>query len=317
MYGRRQTALTVAAAGFFLLAGCTGLAAGTGSASHDAAASRPAAVTAANQPATAANQPGSPPAGSRAEALALAGRMLTRLVAPPGAQPVNPSPVPGPVDVSSAGGPAPYSVDTYRFFLVREPTATVHSFLLAHVPAGMRWAGAGLAPGTTNQVTVQWVGYSPRSLPAGIAAAELGTAAMPSAHDVLIRVDAGVTWSPPRTAAERLTAASFRSVTVAETTQLPKQRTVTRVFTSRAVIGRLVALVDAMPVSPAQDTRGMSCLAVVTVYRLTFTPGVVVLAGGCGGDQVIVNGKEQPRLEDLQGALPGTVRQLLSPGLKA
>jgi hypothetical protein len=89
------------------------------------------------------------------------------------------------------------------------------------------------------------------------------------------------------------------------------------VFTSRAVIGRLVALINAMPVSPDQDTRGMSCLAVATVYRLTFTPGVVVLAGGCGGDSVIVSGKEQPRLLDLQGTLPDAVSQLLSPELKA
>jgi hypothetical protein len=310
MRGRGRTVLAVAAAGFPLLAGCVLLAGCAGPAGHDAGTSRPAAVTAASQPRI-------PPAGSRAEALALASRMLTQLVVPPGAQQVSPSPVPRPLSVSSAVGFSPYSVDHYRFFLVREPAAAVHSFLLAHVPGGMRWSGAGLAPGTTNQITVQWVAYSPRSLPAGIAGAVLGTAAMPSAHGVLIRVDAGVTWFPPRTAAERLTAASFRSVTVAETTQLPRQQTVTRVFTSRAVIGRLVTLVNAMPVSPDQDIRGISCLAVATVYRLTFTPGVVILAGGCGGDSVIVNGEQQPRLLDLHGTLPGAVSQLLSPELKA
>jgi hypothetical protein len=309
MRGRRRTVLT-AAAGFPLLAGCVLLAGCAGPVSQLVGASRPVPVTAASQPRI-------PPPGSRAEALALASRMLTELVVPPGAQPVRPSPVPRPLNVSSAGGFSPYSVDRYRFFLVREPVPTVHSFLLAHVPGGMRLFGAGLAAGTTNQITVQWVAYSPRSLPAGIADAILGTAAMPSAHGLLIRVDAGVTWSPPRTPAERLTTASFGSVAVAESTQLPRQRTVTRVFTSRAVIGRLVALINAMPVSPDQDTRGMSCPAVATAYRLTFTPGVVVLAGGCGGDSVIVNGKEQPRLLDLQGTLPDAVSRLLSPQLKA
>lgn len=306
MHGKHRTMLTAAT----LLAGCALLAGCNGPASHDAGTSRPVAVTAVAQP-------GIPPAGSRAEALALASRMLTELVTPPGAQPVRPSPLPRPLSVSSAVGSSPYSVDRYRFFLVHEPAATVHSFLLAHRPDGMRWFGAGLAPGTTNQVTVQWVAYSPRSLPAGIADAVLGTAAMPSARGVLIRVDAGVTWSPPRTAAERLSAASFRSVTVAEMTQYPEHRTITRVFTSRAVIGRLVALVNAMPVSPNQDTKGMRCLAIATAYRLTFTPGVVVLAGGCGGDSVIVDGKEQPRLLDRQGTLPGAIGQLLSPALKA
>jgi hypothetical protein len=234
--------VTIAVAGMALLAGCAS------SASHDAGAARAGAVT------TAART-GTPPAGSRAEALALASRLLTRLVAPPGARPANP--VPGPLSVSSAGGVSSYSVDVHRFLLVREPMADVHSFLLAHVPAGMQWAGAGLAPGTTNTVSVLWVGYRPQSLPAGIDMAQLGTAAMPSAGGVLIRVDAGVTWFPGRSAAERLSAASFRSVTVAATTGYPRQRTVARGFTSRAVIDRLVALVNALPVQPRLlDLRG-------------------------------------------------------------
>lgn len=236
--------VTIAVAGMALLAGCAS------SAGHDAGAARAGAVT------TAART-GTPPAGSRAEALALASRLLTRLVAPPGARPANPVPVPGPLSVSSAGGVSSYSVDVHRFLLVREPMADVHSFLLAHVPAGMQWAGAGLAPGTTNTVSVLWVGYRPQSLPAGIDMAQLGTAAMPSAGGVLIRVDAGVTWFRGRSAAERLSAASFRSVTVAATTGYPRQRTVARVFTSRAVIDRLVALVNALPVQPRLlDLRG-------------------------------------------------------------
>jgi len=268
------------------------------------AAPRPAAQTAGAAAATRA------PVGSRAAAVTLARQMLSGLVVPAGSQAARPSPVPPPLSVSSAGGAGPYTVELHRFVLVREPAAAVHSFLLAHVPAGMSWAGDGLAPGTTNTVTVLWVAYRPRSLASGLADAELGTAALPSAGGTLIRADASVSWFPPRSAAEQLDAVSFRSVTVTATGVIPQPRTVTRTFTSPAVIGRLVALVDSLPATPYPDVAGIKCLAVATVYRLDFTPGVVVHAGGCGGDAITVNGKDQPRLWD-QDVLAAAARQLL------
>ena len=176
----------------------------------------------------------------------------------------------------------------------------------------MSWAGDGLAPGTTNTVTVLWVAYRPRSLASGLTDAELSTAAMPSAGgDTLIRADASVSWFPPRSAAEQLNAASFRSVTATATEVIPRPRTVTRTFTSPAVIGPLAALVNSLPATPYPDVAGMSC-AVATGYRLDFTPGVVIYPGGCGGsDAITVNGKDQPRLWD-QGVLTAAARQLLT-----
>ena len=272
--------------------------------------------TAALRPAARATGPTAAtraPVGSRTAALALARQMLSRLVVPAGSQAAHPSPVPPPLSVSSAGGAGPYTVELHRFVLVREPAAAVQSFLLAHVPAGMSWAGDGLAQGTTNTVTVQSVTYSPRALAAGLTNAELGTAAMPSAgRDTLLRADASVSWFPPRSAAEQLTAASFGSVTVTATEVIPQPRTVTRTVTSPAVIGRLVALVNSLPATPYPDVAAMSCLGVATGYRLVFTPGVVIYAGGCGGsDAITVNGKEQPRLWD-QGVLTAAARQLLA-----
>ena len=268
------------------------------------AASRPAAQATGTAAARA-------PAGSRAAALTLARQMLSRLVVPAGSQAAHPSPVPPPLSVSSAGDISPYTVELHRFVLVREPAATVRSFLLAHVPAGMSWAGDGLAPGTTNTVTVLWAAYSPRALAAGLTNAELGTAAMPSAGgDTLLRADASVSWFPPRSAAEQLTATSFRSVTVTATEVIPQPRTVTRTFTSPAVIGRLVALVNSLPATPYPDVAAMKCLGAATVYRLDFIPGVVIYAGGCGGDAITVNGRDQPRLWD-QGLLTAAARQLL------
>jgi hypothetical protein len=135
---------------------------------------------------------------------------------------------------------------------------------------------------------------------------------MPLADDdTLIRADAGVSWFPPRSAAEQLTAASFRSVTVTATEMFPRPRTATRTFTSPVVIARLVALVNSLPATPYPDVAAMSCAPGSTVYRLGFTPGVVIYAGGCGAsDAITVNGKEQPRLWDL-GVLTAAARQLL------
>src|SRR5580692_2532688 len=137
--------------------------------------------TAASRPAAQATGPAATraPAGSRAAALTLARQMLARLVVPAGSQAAHPSPVPPPLSVSSAGDGLPFTVELHRFVLVHEPAAGVQSFLLAHVPAGMSWAGDGLAQGTANTVTVLSVAYSPRSLASGLTNAQLGTAAMP------------------------------------------------------------------------------------------------------------------------------------------
>ncbi|MGH3204342.1 MAG: hypothetical protein ACRDOA_01295 [Streptosporangiaceae bacterium] len=220
--------------------------------------------------------------------------------------------MPRSLSLSSAGDVSSYTVELHRFVLVREPVATVQSFLLAHVPAKMSLAGYGLGQGATNLVTVLSVTYSAGSLASGLTNAELGTAAIPSASGgTLIRADASVSWFPPRSAAERLNAASFRSVTVTADEAIPRSRTVTRMFTSPAVIARLVALVNRLPATPYPDVAAMSCAAVGPVYWLRFTPGVVVYAGGCGGsDAITVGGKQQPRLWD-QGVLTAAAKQLL------
>jgi hypothetical protein len=282
-----------------LLATC-----GTG-ASHPAAhttgpAAIPARVGSQAQVGSQAPAGSQAPVGSRAAALALARQMLSRLIVPPGSQDAHPSPVPAPLNVPLAGPGLPYTVDLHRFVLVHEPAANAQSFLLAHVPAGMTWAGTGLAPGTSNTVTVLSVSYSPRSVASGLTSAQLGAAAMPSAGgNTLIRADASVSWFPPRSAAEHLNSATIRSVTITATQVFPRSRTVTRTFTSEAVITRLVALLDRLPATPYPDVAAMSCAPAFTGYRLEFAPNVVVDWDGCGGsDAIYVNGKVQPRLWD-------------------
>jgi len=135
---------------------------------------------------------------------------------------------------------------------------------------------------------------------------------MPAAGgNTLIRADASVSWFPPRSAAEQLNAAGFRSVTITMTENYPRQRTVTRTFTSAAVIGRLVAVIDLLPATPYQDVAAMSCADVGPDYRLEFVPDVVVYWDGCGSsDAIYVNGKQQPRLWD-HGALADEARAVL------
>jgi hypothetical protein len=221
--------------------------------------------------------------------------------------------VPGPLSVPPSGsGGLPYTVDLHRFVLARGPAANAQSFFLAHVPAGMTWASTGLAPGTSNTVTVLSVSERPRSLASGLTNAQLSTAAMPSAgRTTLIRADASVSWFPPRSAAEQLNAAEFRSVTITATEDYPRQRTVTRTFTSAAVIGRLVAVIDRLPATPYPDVAAMSCAPAFTGYRLEFTPNVVLYWDGCGGsDAIYVSGKAQPRLWD-NGAVAAAAAALL------
>jgi hypothetical protein len=252
------------------------------------------------------------PVGSRGAALTMARLMLSRLILPPGSRAVQPSPVPAPLSVPPGGGALPYTVELHRFFLVPEPIASVQSFLLGHWPAAMSWAGTGLGEGTTNTVTVPSVSYRPRSLPTGLTDAALETDALPSAGGgTLVRANAGVSWFPPRSAAEQLKAASFRSVTVTVVQVIPDKRTVTRRSDSPAVIGQLVALANSLPVTPNQDVAAMSCLAPIVVYRLDFAPGVVIDLDGCGeSDAIAVDGKQQPRLFD-PGTLITAARKLL------
>jgi hypothetical protein len=253
-----------------------------------------------------------PAAGSRAEALALARAMLARLVLPPGARSTRPSMVPlrmqqPQVTIGSFWGV--HYVDLHRLFAVRRQRPADFRFLMAHVPSGMCPAGNGeycpaiITPGT--------VSYTPDVVPPGVAGADLFvTAAGRSGGGSLVRADAEVVWFPPRTAAEHLDPATFRAVTI---TGFPagQRPAVTRRFTSAQVIAGLVGILNNLPASPGPSL----CPVPAAVYRLAFRPSVhsrasaIVIAGGCNGDSIKVNGIPQPALSDAS-ALATAARQL-------
>lgn len=256
-----------------------------------------------------------PPPGSRAEALALARQLLSGLVLPPGARPAQVSPLPQPASSIAVAG----SVNVHRVFMLRQSMAAAYSFLMAHLPAGMRRSGDGYGSGPAG-VTVRNVTYALRSLSPGIREAGLVVTVVPRSGGSLLRADAQVVWFPPRSAAEHLDAARFHAVTISASGVTPRSRrphTVTRSVTSPDIISRLAQLLNGLQAAPDGPT---SCPMVTASYRLAFAasaaspPDVVVSTDGCATDQISVHGKAQPALWDPAGKLAAAARRLLGLG---
>ena len=259
-----------------------------------------------------------PPAGSRAAALALAGRMLSQVILPAGARAGQPRVLPQPLRGWPAGGAAgPDTADVHRFFSLRQQLPAAAAFLVTHPPRGMKIIGRGETGGPA-WMAARTVDYSLRTLPRGIYQAGL-TMAVASAADggSWLRADAQVTWYPPSTAAERIDPAAFRQMTVSARLLSPRPRTVTRVFTSPAVVARLARILNSLPAAPQLR---MSCPAAIVTYQVAFAtaagrpPAVVAAAAGCLTDTITSGGKPQPPLLD-RGRLATAARGLL--GLQA
>jgi hypothetical protein len=260
--------------------------------------------------------PPGPPPGSRAEATALGGQLLSRLHLPPGALRL-PSASPPPAlsqPVSGCAGCTAY-VDVYQLFAVAAPVASVVTVLAAHAPAGMDLDGTGQGSGPR---TGPWqeVDYSVQPVPAGIAGAEVVIMVVPAASGgSLLRADAQVTWYPPRTFAEYIDPDYYRVLTITVTIYGRRVHTVHAVVTSPVVIGLLAAALDR---SPARPPGIVSCPLIVATYQLAFSvsrtrrPAVVVSANplSCGGTGITVAGQAQPALDD-QGAVAVIVDQAL------
>jgi hypothetical protein len=258
-----------------------------------------------------------PETGSRAEALALARRLLARLIPPEGASRDRGRPLPRQLrqPAQTMGGTREL-VDVHEAFWLRQPMPAAYRLLRARVPAGMRLDGYGQAS-DRGVVTVDDVTYTPRSLPTGIYAAELVISVAAAGHGgSLARADAQVIWYPPRTAAEHLDPADFDAVTVSVTRLTSSGHQVTRAMTdtSPEAIARLARLLNGLPAAPVQV---FSCPMIRDSYRVTFVaarrgwPDVVVLALGCVTDAVTAGGKAQPPLWD-SGKLARAVRRMLA-----
>jgi hypothetical protein len=251
-----------------------------------------------------------PPTGSRSQARAYAEALLSRLVLPPGAREIRPRGLPQMLpqpDIASGGT---HRADVRRLFSLRQPMPAVQAFLEARVPAGTRASSYSLSPaadpgpptpgGRTadpGSATGESMSFQPDSLPAGIYFAELSTAVVPGANGgSLLRADAAVIWYPRRSTADHVDAARFRAVRISAALLNPRVQTVTRTFTSDAVIGRLARMLNGMPAAPYQPPN---CPMIVATFRLTFVPAalaasrVAVAPTGCLTVQVAVGGVDQ------------------------
>jgi hypothetical protein len=293
--GRTTTAVRCdgrAAAMLIALVGIVAAACGTAGPVQPGARSR-TSVTA---------RPVVPPGGSPAEARAVGRRMLASLILPPGSRRIGPRSQPPRSGL--IGGQN--VVDVSRFYWLPLPEEAAASFLQHHVPAGTDVSGTGSGEAF---VAMQ---YSLKAPPAGLekySSMLLATLAVGPNGGTLLRADAELTWYPPRSAAEYLPPSGYRSVKVTATFTSPlgraKPRTITRVFTSQAVLARLARLLDGMHATAPWTG---SCPALLPQFRIVFAPKrngnskarpVSVTPSGCRGELLTTEGMLQPALEDI------------------
>jgi hypothetical protein len=196
------------------------------------------------------------------------------------------------------------AVTAQALYRAGDSMGSVDWFLLGHVPAGMRprWA----YPANGNDRFVLDV---PAHLPRGIAQAKLAVVIIPRGSNSLIRAEVQVVWYPPRSAAEYIRPGRYRSVTV--TVPAPsdagENATVTRAFTSRAVIAQLALLLNRLPgmLPTAFNCPAMRVRAGFppSPYRLVFTPWsrrrpvITAAPVGCFKGGVVVGMHRQPALD--------------------
>ena len=254
-----------------------------------------------------------PAAGTRAQATAIARRLLAVLPLPAGTRDAGRRPVPQGMSAPAAP-PGDWLVLT-RLLVAPGSPGQLKAYLLAHAPRGA--TVSFFASQTFGEPEVTGITFDLPG-PRGIETAELGFQLQRlSSASTLVYADAFVIWYPPRSAAEQLTASDFRAVTVTANTVspgAPNARHISRTFTQRAVIARLAEFVDGLPAAPYY---AVPC-PLMSSYSLRFaaTPhhaSVVVSSLSCVADAVTAGGVDQPPLWDSPPRLAVLARQLLGP----
>jgi hypothetical protein len=280
-----------------LLTACAAMAAGC-AATHTTTTGR---VTGASQAA------GSPTPRERAVADAAA--ILRAFVVPPGGQRLHTAPdvlkVPSSTLVSTT------LVDQVSFWRAPGQPRAVLAWEQAHLPRRFIPGDADFGPPSWDRT------FSLSPVPGVLNARDLVVeVAGAGTGQTAIRVDAQVSWQPPRPAAERVPAAA-RVVTI---TQLPslgphaRRPPASVTITGPAVIRRLAALVDSLqlstigPDAPCPPALGGG-------LRLRFLarvggPPLAVAQGpaACGTVQFSADGKRQPALQITDSFIPQVLK---------
>ena len=241
-----------------------------------------------------------PQAGTRAQAEALAGHLIARLVLPPGTEPARLSPLPATLRDpwgGPAGPAASGAVDRGRVDAASLTPADAEAFMLTHAPRGAGDAGTGQEKGSRG-IIERYLYFQLGSLPKGIDSAEVQVLMVPrGAASTLIATYVHVAWFPSRTAAEHLDTARFGAVSIRAIVTNPKPRDVTRTFRSPADIAMLAGLLNGFAAAPK---AARTCLSSSASFQITFQTrtaqqaGVTVFTYGCNSATITVGGVPQP-----------------------
>jgi hypothetical protein len=198
-----------------------------------------------------------------------------------------------------------YAVTAQALYRASASMGSVYWFLTGHVPAGMRprW------PGNVGNGSDRYVLDVPAHLPRGIAQANLEVVIIPRGSGSLIRAEVQVVWYPPRSAAEYIHPDRYRSVTVIapKLTDASGDATVTRTFTSRAVIAQLATLLNRLPgMLPTTffcPNMTEPLTRIPSPYRVVFTPRsrqrptIAAAPVGCWDGGIVVGKRKQPAVD--------------------
>jgi hypothetical protein len=245
----------------------------------------------------------------RERAVADAAAILKAFAVPPGAQRLPKSPDALKVPITTVVSTT--LVDDVSFWRVPGQSQAVLAWEQAHLPRRFTPGDADFGPPSWDRT------FSLSPIPGVLNARDLVVeVAGGDKGQTVIRVDAQVSWQPPRPGSDRVPSAA-RVVTI---TQLPSLDPHARrppapvTITGPAVVRRLAALVDSLQLStigpdascPAAFGRGI---------RLTFLAGTggppIAVAQGpaaCGTVQFTAGGKRQPALQLTNSFIPQVLK---------
>jgi hypothetical protein len=251
------------------------------------------------------------PFATRAESLRLARKLLSKAVLPPGTHRFSGRRLPAQLRHPPEKISATTTVDAYRVFAEQRSMHRTVAFLNHHHPAGWSNDGGG-SYGQGKVITEEYVAYRQRHPGAAFSVIEMLVSVVPGHHGhALTRVDIQVIWYPRRPASEYLVARDFRAVRIERVHYDAKP--VWRTFRQRAIIDKLIRLVNLAPASPG---GAWSCPIGGTFYQLTFKPlggerGASVQSPGCPPIySVSIGGHSKPDLAD-DGKIEAIVDHLL------
>jgi hypothetical protein len=264
------------------------------------------AVTGCAAPHSTAGRAGSPTGRERAVAEAAA--IMRAFVVPPGGKRL--ATAPDALKVPSSTLVSTTLVDDVSFWRAPGQPQAVLAWEQAHLPRRFTPEDADFGPPSWDRT------FSLLPVSGVLTARDLVVEVTAAGHgQTAIRVDAQVSWQPPRPALERVPAAA-RVVTI---TQLPRldphagRPAAPVTITDLAVVRRLAALVDSLQLSTIGPAA--SCPVPTGGIQLTFRartggPPLAVAQGpaACGTVQFSAYGQPQPALQITDSFIPQVLK---------